>query len=183
MLNCRFPDLSALNMDLITIRSAQAQDAPLIRDLAYRTWFEAYGEILSQDQIRYMLDALYSISALSQLIENQAQQFVILYHKDLPQGFAAFGAVSDLVFKLHKIYVVPEAQGLGYGKLLIKYVIDRASAAGYAYLELNVNRQNKALSFYEKFGFEKVQEVDIPIGPYWMNDYIMRMSLEAGNKT
>lgn len=42
-------------------------------------------------------------------------------------------------------------------------------------LELNVNRQNKARIFYEKFGFVIVEEKDIPIGNgYFMNDYVMQ---------
>ena len=43
---------------------------------------------------------------------------------------------------------------------------------------LNVNRYNKALYFYEKHGFTIAQEVDIEIGEgYFMNDYIMKLSL------
>jgi hypothetical protein len=40
-----------------------------------------------------------------------------------------------------------------------------------------VNRYNNAKSFYEKMGFAIVREEDIPIGPYWMNDYVMRKAL------
>jgi ribosomal protein S18 acetylase RimI-like enzyme len=39
---------------------------------------------------------------------------------------------------------------------------------------LNVNRNNKALGFYQKFGFVILREEDIDIGNgYFMNDYIM----------
>lgn len=41
-------------------------------------------------------------------------------------------------------------------------------------LELNVNRNNKALHFYEHMGMKKLREGDFPIGNgYYMNDYIM----------
>jgi ribosomal protein S18 acetylase RimI-like enzyme len=42
-------------------------------------------------------------------------------------------------------------------------------------LDLNVNRNNQAKHFYEKIGFNVIREEDIPIGPYWMNDYVMRI--------
>jgi len=44
-------------------------------------------------------------------------------------------------------------------------------------LELNVNRNNPAKGFYKKMGYAVVYEEDISIGPYWMNDYVMRKDL------
>ena len=49
--------------------------------------------------------------------------------------------------------------------------------AGKETLDLNVNRHNKAKNFYEKMGFQVAYEEDIPIGKYWMNDYVMRKIL------
>src|SRR5690606_11753621 len=133
-----------------TIKPAGLDEVPIIEDLARRTWFHAYGNILSLEQIRYMLNELYSKTTLGQLIESNAQQFVILYHKNLPGGFAAYGATADLNLKLHKIYVLPALQGFGYGKVLIDYVKKQALKTQCSCLELNVNRYNKAISFYEK---------------------------------
>ena len=45
-------------------------------------------------------------------------------------------------------------------------------------MRLNVNRQNKALTFYEKMGMTKVDEGDFPIGNgFYMNDYIMGLDI------
>lgn len=44
-------------------------------------------------------------------------------------------------------------------------------------LDLNVNRYNKARFFYEKVGFVIIKEEDIPMGEYWMNDFVMRKVL------
>jgi hypothetical protein len=41
-----------------------------------------------------------------------------------------------------------------------------------------VNRNNPALHFYESLGFFMHHPVDIPIGPYWMNDFVMRKSIQ-----
>ena len=37
-----------------------------------------------------------------------------------------------------------------------------------------MNKYNKAKTFYESCGYHVHYEEDIPIGPYWMNDYVMR---------
>ena len=47
------------------------------------------------------------------------------------------------------------------------------------YIELNVNRFNKAIYFYQKNQFEIVEEVDIEIGNgYLMEDYVMKRNLD-----
>ena len=59
---------------------------------------------------------------------------------------------------------------------LVEEVKRRLKMQGIHTLDLNVNRHNKAREFYEKLGFAVIQEEDVPIGPYWMNDYVMRLS-------
>ena len=45
-------------------------------------------------------------------------------------------------------------------------------------MELNVNRHNRALHFYERMGMRKLREGDFPIGNgYYMNDYIMGLDI------
>lgn len=74
--------------------------------------------------------------------------------------------------------MLPEQQGLGTGKMLLEYVINKAKGAGASLLELNVNRNNKAKSFYEKNGFIVFRQEDIDIdNGYFMNDYVMRLEL------
>ena len=68
-------------------------------------------------------------------------------------------------------------QGQGLGVHLIEAVENAARAAGGQFLDLNVNRYNPAIAFYERRGFARHSEVDVPIGPYFMNDYIMRKAL------
>ena len=47
-------------------------------------------------------------------------------------------------------------------------------------MELNVNRNNPALGFYEHMGMKKVREGDFPIGNgYYMNDYIMGLDINV----
>ena len=46
-------------------------------------------------------------------------------------------------------------------------------------MELNVNRSNRALHFYERMGMRRLREGDFPIGGgFYMNDYIMGLDLE-----
>ena len=62
------------------------------------------------------------------------------------------------------MYVLPTIQQKGSGKVLLMEVIDRVKALGAKKLQLNVNRHNKALLFYEKMGFVIIMEDDIDLG-------------------
>jgi GNAT superfamily N-acetyltransferase len=121
-----------------------------------------------------MLTMMYSVESLqTQFVTNT---FLLLYDADTAVGFAGFEAM-EAGMKLHKIYFLPNVQGKGYGKILLQRVIEEARSKELAYIELNVNRNNKAKTFYEKMGFVVHQEVDVNIGnDFWMNDYIMRFS-------
>lgn len=163
---------------MITITEARAKDAAIICDIAERTWPDAYGEILSREQIRYMLDTIYDEESIRRQITGD-HVYLLLLQEDKPVAFADYGPRQEdpEVYKLHKIYCLPETQGKGYGRILTEEVCKRVVEAGKSVLELNVNRHNKAKSFYEKMGFSIAYQEDIPIGEYFMNDFVMRKKL------
>lgn len=163
---------------MITIIQASPSHVLTIREIAEKTWWPAYREILSEGQIRYMLSTLYSKETILEQLE-EGVVYLLLLEDQMPVGFAAYAPREENpdIFKLHKIYCLPETQGKGYGKMLIEEVSKRVLKAGKNILELNVNRYNKAKTFYEKMGFSVIYEEDIPVGEYWMNDFVMRKQL------
>ena len=74
--------------------------------------------------------------------------------------------------------MLPGTQGKGIGRLLLDEVEANCRERGGRTLWLNVNRYNKAQTFYERQGFRVLREEDIPVGPYWMNDYLMEKELQ-----
>ncbi len=64
--------------------------------------------------------------------------------------------------ELVKMYLVKEVRGKGYGQMLIRKSLDWAEGAGYrqVYLE-TMPELKKALSVYEKFGFNYI---NAPLG-------------------
>lgn len=163
---------------MTTIIEATTSHILAIRKIAEKTWWPAYQEILSEEQINFMLGTLYDETIIRKQLEDD-HVYLLLLEKDHPVAFADYGPRKDNpeVFKLHKIYCLPETQGKGYGRMLIEEVSKRVLEAGKHMLELNVNRHNKAKRFYEKMGFVVAYEEDIPIGEYFMNDYVMRKKL------
>jgi N-acetylglutamate synthase-like GNAT family acetyltransferase len=164
---------------MYSIRQATINDLEIIRQIAEDTWWATYSPILEKEQISFMLGEIYSVERISSQLKNNTQTYLLLLEEDKSVAFAAYSPREEDpdIYKLHKLYCLPETQGKGYGKILINKVAEKTLEAGKHTLDLNVNRHNKAKSFYEKMGFEIAYEEDIPIGIYWMNDYVMRKKL------
>jgi diamine N-acetyltransferase len=152
----------------------------IVQDLAHRTWPATFQNILSPDQIAYMLELMYNLSELTQQVREKGIVFILAKEGNDYLGFAAYETNyhGNPATKLHKIYVLPQAQGKGVGKVLMDYVISTALQHRNDALLLNVNRSNPALRFYQKVGFAIIAEEDIPIGNgYLMEDYVMEKKL------
>ncbi len=161
----------------ISIRSATIEDIFSIQYIAFSTWPVAYSAILSQEQLDYMLDLFYNEHSLKEQMNN-GHTFLIAEFNNEAIGFASFNCIADQIYKLQKLYVLPTIQQKGSGKVLLMEVIDRVKALGAKKLQLNVNRHNKALLFYEKMGFVIIKEDDIDLGHnFYMNDYVMEKDL------
>lgn len=164
---------------MIIVR-AQLNDIPSIQAIAKQTWPKTFEAILSPVQIEYMLSWMYSTEALSIAIESENQSFWLFQQDGNSLGFAGIEHLYNkaAATKLHKIYVLPSAQGLQVGKQLLNHVIAESKKAGSTNLLLNVNRFNNAVGFYERFGFSITAEENIDIGNgFLMEDYVMVLSL------
>jgi N-acetylglutamate synthase-like GNAT family acetyltransferase len=162
----------------MTIRKAAESDIPAISELAEKIWWPSYRNIISDEQISFMLNGMYSAKSLLEQMHSGVE-FLIVERDNLPLAFAGFSETDteNQVFKLHKLYVLPTEQGRGTGRKLIEHVSSLAKAKGGNILELNVNRGNPAHHFYSKIGFDIYQTVDINYHHFVLNDYVMRKKL------
>lgn len=159
----------------MTISIAQESQLFIIKKLAYKIWPFAYGEILSKEQLDYMLNMIYSIDSLENQIDKN-HIFLLVEHDNEFVGFASYELNFENLnkTKIHKIYVLPEIQRKGFGKHVLDYIKEIAIKGKENALILNVNRFNIAKGFYVRYGFVITKEIKIDIGNnYVMDDYIM----------
>ncbi len=164
---------------MYSIRQATINDVEIIRQIAEKTWWPTYSSLLAKEQISYMLGEIYSVENITSQLINNTQTYLLLVEDERVVAFAAYSPREEdpEIYKLHKLYCLPETQGKGYGKVLINEVANKTLKAGKHTLDLNVYRHNKAKDFYEKMGFHIAYEEDIPLGIYWLHDYVMRKEL------
>lgn len=165
----------------MTIRPATVEDIPAIRSIALEAWPAAYfPKILTTPQLTYMLDLLYSERVLEEVMTKKNQHFFLLEEEGAATGFASCTPrfARSTVTHLNKLYVLPSAKGRGAGKRLLERVLAFSAEQGDRMIELNVNKRNEAIGFYERMGFSIIREEVIDIGSgYVMDDYVMGRSL------
>jgi ribosomal protein S18 acetylase RimI-like enzyme len=166
-----------VNADII-VRPATVNDIPAIQSVVEVTWPIAYSEIVSSRQLNYMINLWYSSSSLEEQMYLGRKFFVAEMQQEII-GFAAYKEEAEHgVYKLDRLYVLPNKQQLGLGKTLLMKVVSSVIELGGKEIILQVHRKNKAVGFYKKMGFEIKQSIDFAIGEgFFMNDYIMSLLL------
>lgn len=136
-------------------------------------WPIAYKEILSVDQIKYMLKKYLSLDSITSNINDGYTYIILLDENDEKVGFIAYKLLEDKIF-LSKLYILPKHQGKGYATKVIEYL-----KSFNLPIELTVNKNNKnAYDKYLHLGFKVIDSVVTDIGNnFVMDDYIMQYQI------
>ena len=164
---------------MIEIVQLGKEEIFLVHKLAHDIWPKAFRNIISSDQINYMLDWMYDINTLEEQVQT-GHLFYVVKEDGIAKGFIGLEPnYPDIeILRIHKFYVLPECQGKGMGRVLFNKAVDVAFDLDLSTLHLNVNRFNPSVEFYKHLGFKVVAEEDIDIGrDYFMEDYIMELNL------
>lgn len=150
----------------------------LVFNLAKDIWNANYRDMITQGQIDYMLDLMYSPKQLQKDLD-EGYQWELIYHDENLVGYLAYVIKDDNRVFLSKIYLKTEVQGLGLGKLALNRVKDYAKTNNCTAVYLTVNRGNeKGVRAYKRVGFKIIGEEDFDIGNgYIMNDYIFEFRI------
>lgn len=192
--------MSTAEPNRVIIAQADETDLPAISELAGVIWRACYPDIISSEQIEYMLARMYARDTMHDEIQSQGIRYDRLLAGGKLVGFASYGpteagtprcgvlgghpqgSVQRAVpaFKLHKLYLLPELHGRGLGSLLLKHCEAEARRLGARRLILSVNKRNaKAIAAYQRNGFVIAESVVTDIdGGFVMDDYIMAKDLE-----
>ncbi|MBL3548439.1 RimJ/RimL family protein N-acetyltransferase [Chryseobacterium rhizosphaerae] len=156
---------------------ATAKDIPLIQDLARRSWENAYADILSAEQMEYMLAEMYSETEIENHLQNPDYHYYLIQDENNSSFEGFIGYEHDYepqTTKLHRIYLVPESKGKGFGKEALQFLNLKVAENGNERIILNVNKYNSARNFYESQGYKVFGEGTFDIGRgFVMDDFLM----------
>jgi ribosomal protein S18 acetylase RimI-like enzyme len=161
------------------IEAAKPEDLPEIARLAREIWLVCYKDVISMEQINYMLNWMYGAETMAkELSQNICYDKLILDGKMI--GYTSYGpSEKPEKMKLHKIYIHHDFQKKGYGSATLKYVFERANEKGFSSVVLNVNKNNtNAVAAYKKNGFVIAETCKLDVGNgFYMDDYILEKKL------
>lgn len=163
-----------------TLRQAAKDDITLIHELACQAFPATYRDLLSREQIDFMMDWMYSPANLLKQME-EGHVYFIATHEGEYCGYLSVQPEEPGIFHLQKIYVLPGFQGKHIGSYLFRQAVSyiRSIHPAPCQMRLNVNRYNtRAVEFYNRMGMKEVERGDFHIGHgYYMTDYIMGLDI------
>jgi GNAT superfamily N-acetyltransferase len=147
--------------------------------LAYRIWHDYYPDIITVEQIDYMLERGYTRQVIRDEMNNHGVIWLAIKTGNVMIGFASLGPYAPDTMKLHKLYLLTEYHGAGIGARALAEVEQIARDNAATALVLNVNRYNrKAVRAYERAGWHIAEEIVADIGNgFVMDDYVMTKQL------
>ena len=174
-------------MTEILIRQATHDDAKLLTDLSYTTFWDAFAhhpKNAPDDLAHYMRQAFNAEQITAELADPMSI-FLIAELDGKPAGYAKliFGSIepgitAERPVELSRLYSHQEYLGKGVGQNLMDACFDRACEDGRDVMWLGVWEYNpRAQRFYEKNGFRVVGRHTFQLGSDPQTDLLMQKSI------
>ncbi len=148
--------------------------------LASDIWYRHYPDMITVEQIEYMLAQRYHPAAIRAQLASGSAWWDKLIMDGTMVGFSSCErSEHPEEMKLDKVYVSYDLRGRGLGSLLIRNAEARARTLGCTRLYLQVNKNNRsAIEAYRRNGFSVAQAAKFDIGNgFYMDDYVMAKAL------
>ena len=143
--------------------------------LAERIWHECFVDIISEEQISYMVERFQSYIAMKEQVSSQGYSYYAVRDEGELCGYIGMKPEEGSRFFLSKLYLCKDKRNKGIASQMLEKVFSEAKTAGKSSVYLTVNKHNRhAIDVYIKKGFRMVDAVVTDIGGgFVMDDYIM----------
>ncbi len=151
---------------------------PKLAKLTSSIWHEYWTQILSPEQIDYMVDKFQSEKAILEQYKNENYTYYYINEDNQNIGYFGLSNKKDYLF-LSKLYISKDYRHKGLGTKAFEKIKEIAKNKGYKSIQLTVNKYNtNTISAYDKWGFKTIDSVVTDIGSgFVMDDYIMEYKL------
>ena len=163
-----------IKVDFLPLDTAEKLEK--VRQIASVVWPETYKDILTAEQIIYMMEMMYSPSVMEKEL-SEGYVFILCTVNGQDAGYISYSACKDVPgrAKLHKVYLLHAFHHKGIGQKMLLHACEKCRKENYSSLCLAVNKQNlNARKAYNRAGFSVEKSVCCDIGNgFVMDDYIM----------
>lgn len=172
----------------VAIRTATAADAALLTDLGRRAFSDAFASANTPENFAAYIEEAFSEHKQAAELAQPGSVFLIAELADPntgqaePVGYARLLAGSSETcitgirpIELVRIYALGAHTGHGIGSALMQAALARAQGGGHDVIWLGVWQENqRAVAFYERWGFHKVGTHVFQLGDDSQTDWIMQ---------
>jgi ribosomal protein S18 acetylase RimI-like enzyme len=150
------------------IRSATVSDAPAIARVHVSSWLSTYRGLLPDDFLESLSETNYT-ERWNRVIADGTSKVVVAEDGNDVVGFASGGreraGEQGFEGEIYAIYVLDKAQRRGFGRELVRSMVEGLRELGLTNMIIWVLRDNRpAREFYERLGGIYVRAQPITIG-------------------
>ena len=146
--------------------------------LAEQIWHEYFVNIISEEQINYMVEKFQSYAAMSKAIKEDNYRYFLLCDGAELLGYCGVKPEEERLF-LSKLYLRADMRGKGLSSKLLSCAIEYARELGLGAVYLTCNKYNEnSLAVYRHKGFKQIDSIVTDIGHgFVMDDYVMQLDI------
>ncbi len=158
------------------IRLAEVKDIPEVRELLRVTWHDTYGKYIPAEDLDTYLDTVYSEEKLEEILDAEREDCFIAESAGKIAGWTRLRRDDDNdIFYLISLYVLPEFQKLGIGKLLLENAVSFGLEYRFEKITLGVMEANsESVEWYKRQGFKIVRDEPFT----WVNTTVNHLIME-----
>jgi ribosomal protein S18 acetylase RimI-like enzyme len=146
------------------IRRATRDDLANLVHVARESFFATYGTLDDPLDVRAYAERHFTAEAFGAVLDDSSAHLAVLLDAGAIAGYALLvesaapnGVTGNRPVELSRLYLLADRIGRGHGAALLAHALDWAAASGFDTLWLGVyDRNERAMAFYRRFGFEVV---------------------------
>lgn len=176
--------MSLNNQNNLRVEVAGKDDALIIAEMSQRTFYDTFAKDNTKEDMDIFLNKQFSKDALVAEVENGDGIFLLAYDEDVPCGYVRMRYakpdrhLTENAIEIARIYTEKNVIGKGVGAALMQKCIEIATNQQKEMIWLGVWEKNeRAIAFYQKWGFEKFSEHPFLLGNDLQTDWLMKRML------
>jgi len=164
------------------IRQAKTTDVDGLSQFATQAFYDAYAWYNTKENMQIYVNEYFTIKKLNAEISNPNSVYLIAEENEKIIGYAKLGKgnnnenLKEPHSEIERLYVDTKLQRAGIGKKIIEEIIRITHQRNHTIIWLGVWQKNeKAVNFYKKMGFEIFGTTTFVLGDDPQDDYMMKL--------
>jgi ribosomal protein S18 acetylase RimI-like enzyme len=172
-------------MNDISIKQATTAEAALIADLSRQTFYDSFAAENTPENMDKFMNEQFTRENLMKEVGAAGNIFLLAYIEDEVVGYTRLRETTNPLLihngpaiEIARIYAVQKSIGKGVGSALMQQCVYIARQKDARVIWLGVWEKNeKAIAFYTKWGFEKFSDHVFMLGNDAQTDWLMKKVL------